>query len=126
MTAKTINETRFLGDMVAQAEIGATGDGGVNRPALSETDMEIRAWFEARVREAGLAFHADGAGNLSGVYRSANPDAKTLLIGSHLDSVRQGGRFDGTLGVLSALEATRVVKENQTALPFHLECISFT
>jgi N-carbamoyl-L-amino-acid hydrolase len=121
-----INPTRFLAAMTAQAEIGTTGDGGVSRPALSEADMQIRAWFRDRVREAGLVFHEDGAGNLSAVLNSKSANAKTLLIGSHLDSVKRGGRFDGPLGVLSALEVVRTLHENEVQLPFHLECISFT
>ena len=51
---------------------------------------------------------------------------ETLLLGSHLDSVPEGGRFDGPLGVLAALEVLRVVKENKVLLPFHLEAIDFT
>jgi beta-ureidopropionase / N-carbamoyl-L-amino-acid hydrolase len=121
-----INTTRFLHDMREQAEIGATGDGGVDRPALSEADMAIRAWFRQRANQTGLAVRQDGAANISVVLPSDTPGAKTLLMGSHLDSVRHGGRFDGPLGVLSALEALRVIHENEIRLPFHLECVSFT
>lgn len=122
----TINEERFLNDLDSLAEIGSTGDGGVSRPALSEVDVVGRAWFRQQVEAAGLEFRMDGAGNLSAVLRCDNPDAKTLMLGSHLDSVVNGGRFDGPLGVLSALEAARTLKEAGGALPFHLEVISFT
>lgn len=121
-----INEKRFLDDMEAQAKIGDTGDGGVSRPALSPADIEVRLWFQNRVESDGIEFIADGAGNLSARLPSDNPDAKTLLIGSHLDSVKNGGRFDGALGVLSALETLRTIRDAGQKLPFHLEAISFT
>ena len=68
----------------------------------------------------------DDAGNLSGVLPSRQPDAKTLLIGSHLDSVPNGGRYDGAIGVLAALECLRTLREAEVELPVHLEAINFT
>lgn len=121
-----INEQRFLSNMDALSQIGDTGDGGVSRPALSPADVEARDWFKSQVSADGFEFVADGAGNLSARIASDNPGAKTLLIGSHLDSVRNGGRFDGALGVLSALETLRTIRDAGQKLPFHLEAISFT
>ncbi|MCB9102642.1 MAG: Zn-dependent hydrolase [Anaerolineales bacterium] len=122
----TINETRLLSDLAALAEIGRTEDGGVSRLALSSADEAGRWWFQAQVIAAGLEFRQDGAGNLSAVLPAADPQAQTLLIGSHLDTVLNGGRFDGALGVLAALEVARTLAEAGAALPFHLEVISFT
>lgn len=121
-----INAERLLADLDMLAKIGATSDGGVERLAMSEADMAGRRWFEQRVKEAGLEFHADGAGNLSAVLRCSKPDAKTFLAGSHLDTVPNGGRYDGALGVLAALEALRTIREAGLDLPVHLEAISFT
>jgi N-carbamoyl-L-amino-acid hydrolase len=121
-----INDQRLLNDLDELARIGSTGDGGVSRPALSPADVEGRAWFKRQIEAAGLEFHQDGTGNLSGVLRCADPQAKTLILGSHLDSVPNGGRFDGALGVLSALEVVRTLKEAGTELPFHVEALSFT
>jgi beta-ureidopropionase / N-carbamoyl-L-amino-acid hydrolase len=121
-----INRDRFLADMQAQAEIGATGDGGLSRPALSEADMQIRAWFADRAGTAGLELQEDGAANQSAILRSHDPRAKTLIIGSHLDSVIHGGRFDGALGVVAALETVRTIQDANLSLPFHLACINFT
>jgi N-carbamoyl-L-amino-acid hydrolase len=121
-----INSERLLADLASLAQIGATSDDGVERLAMSEADVAGRRWFEQRVKEAGLAFHADGAGNISAVLRSSNPNAKTLMAGSHLDTVPNGGRYDGALGVLSALEALRSIREAGLDLPVHLEAISFT
>ena len=75
------------------------------------------------MREAGLHFSEDGAGNLSAVLGDTGP---IILAGSHLDTVPDGGRFDGALGVLCALEALRTVKEADISLPVRLEAISFT
>ncbi|GAB4572624.1 MAG: Zn-dependent hydrolase [Anaerolineae bacterium] len=122
----TVNAHRLLDDLADLSRIGATPDGGVHRPALSPADMAARAWFQERVEAAGLRFAQDGAGNLSAVLPCDNPQARTLLCGSHLDSVPNGGRFDGPLGTLAALEALRTIQEAGLDLPVHLEAIAFT
>lgn len=121
-----VNSKRFLRLLQEQATFGATGDGGVSRPALGVADLEIRQWFKARIESDGFEYRVDGAGNQSAVWRCCDPSAKTLLIGSHLDSVKNGGRFDGALGVLSAYEVLLTLRELEAALPFHLEVINFT
>jgi len=87
------------------------------------------------VERSGLEFRTDGAGNhsaflaLSGTSRQASEDeagAQTLLLGSHLDSVPNGGRFDGALGVMAALEVLKTVKESGIWLKVNLEAIDFT
>ncbi|MEL6525817.1 MAG: Zn-dependent hydrolase [Chloroflexota bacterium] len=122
----TINSDRLRADFDALAEIGATVSGGVSRLALSNEDLEARAWFANRIEECGLLFRDDEVGNLSGVYPCKNPSAKTFLVGSHLDTVPNGGRFDGALGVLVGLECLRTIKEANIDLPVHLEVIDFT
>lgn len=121
-----INPQRFQALMAQQAAIGGTSQGGLNRPTSSDEELRIRQWFAERAQLAGLEFSADGAGNQSAVLRCPIPDAKTLLIGSHLDSVPNGGRFDGALGVIVGLEVAFALKEAETPLPFHLEIINFT
>ncbi len=122
----TINGPRLLDDLHALGRIGATGAGGVSRPALSAADMAARAWFERRIAEAGLEYRQDGAGNQSAMLPAADPGAQTLLFGSHLDTVPDGGRYDGALGTLAALEALRTIQEAGRDFPVHLEVISFT
>ena len=116
-----VNAPRLLDDLAALAQIGATPEGGVSRPALSPADLEGRAWFRQRVIAAGLTFRQDGAGNVSAILPAtdpaAGPAARTLLCGSHLDSVPAGGRFDGALGTLAALEALRTIHEARLRLP---------
>jgi N-carbamoyl-L-amino-acid hydrolase len=125
-----INSTRLRADFDALAQIGVTGDGGIHRPSLSDAHLSARKWFRDQIVKAGLEFRMDGAGNHSAFLACQSPisnlQSPTLLLGSHLDSVPNGGRFDGALGVLCALEVLRVVKENQVALAMNLEAMDFT
>ena len=122
----TINDQRLLVDFNALSEIGETVDGGVNRLALSNEDLQARAWFAERVDSAGLMMRDDDAGNLSGVLFCDDKDAQTLIVGSHLDTVPNGGRYDGAIGVLAGLECLRTIKDHDIKLPFHVEVIDFT
>lgn len=124
--ALQINAERLRADFEELAAIGGTPENGVNRLALSPEDIQARAWFADKLDAAGLIVRDDDAANLSGVLFAPDPESKTLLIGSHLDSVPNGGRYDGALGVLAGLEILRTVKESGLALPFHLEVIDFT
>lgn len=121
-----VNSTRLFDSFSALSLIGATGDGGVNRPSLSQAHLAARVWFRAEAESAGLDFRVDGAGNHSAVLTCQPSNLQTLLLGSHLDSVPNGGRFDGALGVASALEVLKTVKENGINLKFDLEAIDFT
>ena len=121
-----INFQRFLDLMAQQAEIGSTPEGGLNRPALSEMDIRARQWLFERATAAGLEVAMDGAGNQRVMLRASDPDAQTLLIGSHLDSVPNGGRFDGALGVVAGLEVLLTLKDSGAELPFHVEVVNFT
>jgi beta-ureidopropionase / N-carbamoyl-L-amino-acid hydrolase len=150
-----INSERMLAAFNELAQIGMTGDGGVNRPTFSETHLAARQWFRGQIEQAGLEFRTDGAGNLSAVLpviarseatkqspvqerehassplrlrasHSAQRETKTLLLGSHLDSVPNGGRFDGALGVMAAFEVLRTIKDAGVMLKVNLEAIDFT
>ncbi len=121
-----INETRFLDDLRELATIGATADGGVSRPAFSAADIQARDWFQRKTAAAGLDYAMDGAGNQSAILPSGPPSQKRILAGSHLDSVPNGGRYDGSLGVLVALEALRTLQEAGIRPSVSLEAINFT
>jgi N-carbamoyl-L-amino-acid hydrolase len=143
-----INPNRMLDSFTQLASIAATADGGVNRPTFSEAHLAARKWFREEIEKSGLEFRTDGAGNHSAflpvIARSLKGDeailnsrqeiasgqrtplAMTLLLGSHLDSVPNGGRFDGALGVMAALEVLKTVKENRINLKLNLEAIDFT
>ncbi|HSJ52792.1 MAG TPA: Zn-dependent hydrolase, partial [Anaerolineae bacterium] len=124
--ALRIDTERFRAHFEALASIGATPDGGVNRPAFGEAHLAARHWFLETARQSGLETRVDGAGNHSALLRCGPPGAATLLLGSHLDSVPYGGRFDGALGVVAALEVLQVVLDQSLCLALHLEAIDFT
>ncbi|MCP4542021.1 MAG: M20 family metallo-hydrolase [Chloroflexi bacterium] len=121
-----IDPDRFLARFEALAKIGATPGGGVHRPAFSDAHLSARRWFLEQAEQIGLETQVDGAGNHSAILRCGPPDGRTLLLGSHLDSVPYGGRFDGPLGVLAALEVIQMVQEQGIRLNTHLEVIDFT
>ena len=119
-----VNPVRMLSAFNELAQIGAIGDGGINRPTFSETHLAARAWFHEQIEKSGLEFHTDGAGNHSAILDFGQP--KTLLLGSHLDSVPDGGRFDGALGVIAAFEVLKTIRDAGLKLKFNLEAIDFT
>jgi hydantoinase/carbamoylase family amidase len=121
-----IHRERFLQLMTAQAAFGATAAGGVSRPALSPDDHAVRGWFRQQIEREGLEYRIDAVGNQTARLACGFADAKTLLIGSHFDSVPNGGRFDGALGMLAAFEAALSIRDAGIQLPFDLEVINFT
>jgi N-carbamoyl-L-amino-acid hydrolase len=121
-----IDPDRMLAAFNELSQIGATGDGGVDRPTFSEAHLAARKWFRDQIEKTGLEFHTDGAGNHSASLPCGLKDSPTLLLGSHLDSVPKGGRFDGALGVMAAFEVLRTVKDAGLKLKVNLEVIDFT
>ncbi|WP_345780687.1 Zn-dependent hydrolase [Haloplanus pelagicus] len=91
-------------------EIGATDRGGVNRPALSDANARARDRLVEWLREAGLDVRIDEMGNVFG-RRAGSEDAAPVLLGSHVDSQYNGGRFDGVVGVLGALEVVETLDD---------------
>jgi beta-ureidopropionase / N-carbamoyl-L-amino-acid hydrolase len=98
-----VNEDRLLADLRALAEFGKIGS-GVNRPAFSEADVAARHWLKEQMQAAGLDPIIDGIGN---VYGRCPDAAQSILVGSHSDSVPNGGWLDGSLGVIFGLEIAR-------------------
>ncbi len=121
-----VDADRLRADFDELASIGRTTQGEVRRTTFSDSHLAARAWFLERAGAAGLETNIDAAGNHSALLRSGRADARTLLIGSHLDTVPAGGRYDGALGVLAALEVLRAVKDARLELPLTLEAIDFT
>lgn len=121
-----VNPDRMLDAFNQLAAIGATADSGVDRPTFSEAHLAARKWFREHIEASGLEFRTDGAGNHSAFLPCDDPNAPTLILGSHLDSVPNGGRFDGALGVMAALEALKTVRENNIKLKVQLEAMDFT
>ncbi|MFB6312261.1 MAG: M28 family peptidase, partial [Salinirussus sp.] len=99
-----LSKERLVADMEAQAEIGATDNGGLDRVTLTDADAAARDWLHDRMTDAGLAVRIDEMGNMFGRRSGNDPDAAPVLVGSHLDSQPNGGIYDGALGVVAALE----------------------
>lgn len=89
--------------------------------AYAATCKQVATWMG----EAGMTCHTDAAGNLIGRYEGEKPGAPALLIGSHLDTVRNAGRYDGTLGVMLGIEVVAHFAARGERLPFALEVIGF-
>ena len=108
-------------------EIGAWSDSDEGltcaymTPAHRRTAQQIAQWME----EAGMSVHMDDVGNVVGRYASADPAAKTLMTGSHYDTVRNGGKYDGRLGIALPIAVVRHLHERGERLPFHVEVVAF-
>jgi N-carbamoyl-L-amino-acid hydrolase len=100
-----VNGPRLLRLFDELAQFGSTDAGGTHRVAYSEEDVAARRWLADRMREAGLTVRIDNAGNLIGRRPGTDGARPPLLMGSHIDSVPDGGRYDGNVGSLGALEA---------------------
>lgn len=116
-----INGERLIADLRTLASIGKAGS-GVDRVALSPEDIEARHWLCGRLREAGLDPHMDRVGNVIGEYPMVQ---KSILIGSHTDTVPRGGWLDGALGVIYGLEIARSLRENGDKPAVGVDVISF-
>ena len=118
-----INFARLKRDLEELGAIGRTADGGVSRPSWSDVDMQARRWLMERITAAGMQARTDTAGNIFGRWM---PGAPVVMVGSHIDSVPNGGKFDGALGVLTGLECLRRIKEEGIQLRRPLELVAFT
>jgi allantoate deiminase len=99
--------------------------GGLTRVFLSSQQREANARVLAWMREAGMDAHVDAIGNCVGRYEGTQPGLPCLMLGSHLDTVRDAGRYDGMLGVLCAIECVSALNAAGTRLPFAIEVIGF-
>lgn len=121
-----INPDRFLGWIDTLAEFGASEEGGVNRMAFSDADVQARDYLKRLMREAGLSVKVDAAGNIIGRRKGQEFQLPPIMFGSHADTVPNGGRYDGALGVLAAIECTQVLEENQIFTRHPLEVVIFS
>lgn len=119
-----INGARLWGDLMALGEITEPGQ-PYTRRSFSAKFVEGREWLAARFRDAGLVVRIDAGGNLIGRRTGRSPDAATIMLGSHSDSVPGGGRFDGMAGILAGLEIARALEDAGVALEHALEVVDF-
>lgn len=121
-----VNGDRLWSALMAIGEIGGTPEGGCRRLALSEEDGRARDLFRKWAEEAGCSVTVDGIGNIFARREGTDQAAAPVAIGSHLDTVPTGGKFDGVYGVMAGLEVLRRLRDLdlQTRLP--IEVIAWT
>lgn len=126
MSILKADQDRLWASLMAMAAIGATVGGGSNRLALSAEDGAardlLRGWCEA----AGLTVTVDGLGSMFARRAGSDPWAPPVLLGSHLDTQPLGGRFDGVLGVLAALEAVRTLTDRDITTRAPIEIVNWS
>ena len=120
-----VNGPRIAQHLLALSEFGKNPQGGVSRVAYTEADRQGRDYAMRLMREAGLEVAIDAAGNLVGSRPGSDGSLKPLLIGSHIDSVPEGGNYDGDVGSLSAIEAAQILNEKHVNLRHPLQVIIF-
>lgn len=99
---------------------------GVTRLCASQEHEEANQKLHDWMTISGMEVRMDNAANLIGRYPSANPDAKTLIFGSHQDTVPNGGKYDGILGVILPIALVNYFHNNQLEFPFHIDVIAFS
>ncbi|WP_174614462.1 Zn-dependent hydrolase [Virgibacillus ihumii] len=124
MKPLTINFARMKETIEYSAKVGEIPNNGLCRLALSKEDKAMREQFQEWMIEAGLEVRVDDFGNMYG-RRKGQTNLDPLVVGSHLDTQPNGGRFDGVLGVLSALEAIRTLNDYEIETYRSIEIVNF-
>ena len=120
-----INKTRLMNRISNLAIIGARPDGGVCRLALTDEDKAARDLIVQWIKELNLQVHVDQVGNLIGI-RPGKADLEPIVMGSHIDTVPTGGRFDGAAGVMAGLEVLETLNENEVQTECPVAVVAFT
>src|SRR5215472_14606539 len=108
------------------AQIGATAKGGICRLTLTDLDRQVRDWLKAQCQALGCAVTVDEVGNMFARRPGKNPRLPPIAMGSHLDTQPTGGKFDGPLGVLAALEALRTLHDHDRTTNAPIELVNWT
>jgi N-carbamoyl-L-amino-acid hydrolase len=130
MTSRTANMhvdgERLWRSLMEMARIGPGIAGGNNRQALTDADREGRLLFQSWCEEAGMPVGVDAMGSMFARREGTDAEALPILIGSHLDTQPTGGKFDGVLGVLAALEVVRTLNELGIRTRRPIEVVNWT
>jgi beta-ureidopropionase / N-carbamoyl-L-amino-acid hydrolase len=121
-----INPQRLWNTLMETAQFGATAKGGIKRLTLTDGDRRVRDWFRAAAGAIGCTVTVDEIGNMFARRAGRNPGLAPICMGSHLDTQPTGGKFDGTLGVLGALEAMRTLHESRYETNAPIEIVNWT
>lgn len=121
-----INKERLLAHLNAMQTISTIeGVPGINRIAFTDEDWQGRNYLIKQLKELGLSLRIDDFGNVIGRYEGHNPDAPAIMMGSHTDSVPQGGNYDGLAGIVAALEVITDLKESKEMPEHPLDIVLF-
>jgi len=126
MSELRVDGERLWQSLMTMAEIGATPAGGVNRQTLTDEDRRGRDLFRSWCEEAGLHLSIDRMGSMFARRPGTDADRPPVMLGSHLDSQPTGGKFDGALGVLAALEVVRTLNDHGVRTRAPLEVVNWT
>jgi allantoate deiminase len=121
-----INKSRLFDHLSQLSHIGRHENGGITRFSFTKEEKEAKELVSTYMKQAGLVVWEDVMGNLIGRKEGTNKEAETILIGSHLDTVPQGGRFDGALGVIAGIEILQAMNEQRIETIHPIEVIAFT
>lgn len=121
-----VNSQRLEQRITALAEFGKNAHGGLDRVAFSDADIRGRKYLISLMKDAGLDVRVDEAGNIIGHREGQEPDLPPIMFGSHSDTVPDGGKYDGALGVLGAIECAQVLNEQNIQTKHPLEVVVFT
>ncbi|GED51981.1 Zn-dependent hydrolase [Brevibacillus borstelensis] len=121
-----INPDRLWDRLMRLSDIGKQESGGITRLSFTPEERAAKDLVRGFMLEAGLAVREDEVGNLIGRKEGGNPEAPVVLVGSHIDSVFNGGNFDGPLGVLAGVEILHAMNEQGIATEHPIEVIAFT
>ncbi|MFV0238050.1 MAG: M20 family metallo-hydrolase [Flavobacteriales bacterium] len=121
-----INEDRLWTRLMEIAKIGGTPKGGVCRVTLTEEDRKGRDLFIDWCKQANCSIRIDSMGNIFARREGKNPNSKSILIGSHLDSQPTGGKYDGVYGVLVGLEIIETLNDHDILTEAPIEIVSWT
>lgn len=125
-TGPRANPLRLEQRIQALGRFGANPEGGVSRVAFSEADIAGREYIVSLMRGAGLEVRIDTAGNVIGRRAGSDPTLPVIMTGSHIDSVPQGGNYDGDVGVLGAIEVAELLREHGIVTRHPFEFVVFT
>lgn len=120
-----VNGQRIMDHIHALAEFGKNPQGGVSRVAYSDADKQGREYVLGLMRDARLDVTIDAAGNLIGRRTGSANGLRPLLIGSHIDTVPEGGNYDGVVGSMGAIEVAHTLADNNVTLRHPLEVVIF-
>ena len=121
--SSTLDAARLNANLKAISVFGANPQGGVSRVAYSDADRAGRAWVMERMRAASLDVNVDFAGNIFGRRAGSAPGLKPIVFGSHIDSVPDGGNYDGNVGSLAAIEVAQSLAERRATTRHPIEVV---